>query len=51
MSPIMEDFESWNQEAKLPFPTWTESIWKTIGARMFLKGNPSHGISFLSEFQ
>ena len=40
VSPIMEDFDSWSQEdGDLKYPTWTESIWKTIGARMFLKGS------------
>ena len=62
LSPIIDDFEDWNQETTHHFPTWTESIWKTIGARMFLQGSPFHdqgifvlglivfGISFLSVF-
>jgi len=24
------------------YPTWTESIWKVINARVFLRGDPSH---------
>jgi len=53
LSPIMEDFESWGQEDGGPqFPTWTESIWKTISARMFLQGSPAHdqGILVLGLF-
>ena len=49
----MEDFESWGQEDGGPqFPTWTESIWKTISARMFLQGSPAHdqGILVLGLF-
>ena len=49
----MEDFESWGQEDGGPqFPTWTESIWKTISARMFLQGSPAHdqGIFVLGLF-
>ena len=43
VSPIMEDFDSWSQEdGDLKYPTWTESIWKTINARLFLQGSPAH---------
>ena len=43
LSPIMDQPESWHHQATpLSFPTWTESIWKTISARMFLKGSPGH---------
>ena len=31
-------WQDWGEETP-QFPTWTESIWKTIGARMFLKGS------------
>ena len=45
LSPVMAEYENWDP-ASLNFPTWTESVWKTIGARMFLKGSPGydHGI-------
>jgi len=25
-----------------PYPTWTESVWKTISGRSFLQGDPAH---------
>jgi len=45
-SPIMDSYASWDSSDTSQFPTWTESIWKVIEARMFLKGNPAtdHGI-------
>merc|ERR1712098_244508 len=44
-SPIMKQHQSW-QNSPLNFPTWTESVWKTINAKMFLRGNKAfeHGI-------
>ena len=41
----MAEYEDWDTTS-LNFPTWTESVWKNIGARMFLKGSPGydHGI-------
>ena len=44
-SPIMKEHQSW-QSSPINFPTWTESVWKTIDAKMFLRGNKSfeHGI-------
>ena len=41
LSPVMAEYEDWNTDS-LNFPTWTESVWKTIGARMFLKGSPGY---------
>ena len=45
VQPVVEQMEhykalwqDWGEETP-QFPTWTESIWKTIGARMFLKGS------------
>ena len=45
LSPVMAEYETWDT-ASLNFPTWTESVWKHIGARMFLNGSPAndHGI-------
>ena len=39
----MKDFDTWDLEnlESINFPTWTESIWKSIGARMFLRGSQS----------
>ena len=39
----MKDFDTWDLEnlERINFPTWTESIWKSIGARMFLRGSQS----------
>ena len=43
LSPIMTQADTWHLQPSPPsFPTWTESIWKTISARMFLKGSPGH---------
>ena len=63
LSPIMDQADSWHLQPTQPsFPTWTESIWKTISARLFLKGSPGHdqgifvfgllvlGISIISTF-
>ena len=41
LSPVMAEYEDWDTDS-LNFPTWTESVWKTIGARMFLKGSPGY---------
>lgn len=38
LSPAMDHWQDWGEDTP-QFPTWTESIWKTIGARMFLKGS------------
>ena len=42
LSPIMEDYSDWTQDNIVKFPTWTESIWKNIAARMFLRGSKSY---------
>ena len=41
LSPVMDSFDTWDLDDldSINFPTWTESIWKSIGARMFLRGS------------
>ena len=47
LSPVMTEYEDWDT-ASLNFPTWTESVWKNIGARMFLKGSPGYDLGILA---
>lgn len=36
VSPAFDDFEKYNLSSR-EFSTWTESIWKTMSVRIFLK--------------
>ena len=47
LSPIMAEYEEWDTTS-LNFPTWTESVWKNIGARMFLKGSPGYDLGIFA---